>query len=457
MPASSRTATTPPPVVPVGAPDSRCRADVIEFQSDALALEEKVLPPLARSTLWVIVSLVTFAIAWAAIGEVERYVVAQGTLVTTEPPIAVRPPANTTMRAIEVRPGQRISRGTRLMSLDTTSAQAQLAIISTQLRTATALVARLEAELTDRPFVPADTSPEQLLQQRVYQSRIEEKEARLRLMDEEGRRVDAALKRNQVEQRGLTNQLDIISRVERMRTDLQQREVGSLLNVLEVQIRRVAVEENIAKLKAEAMELAVQGEKVAVERRAYLEARAREIAEALANASSERNRLSEQHDSVQRVAALNELEAPSDGIVLDVQEVSPGSEAREATITLVRIDSPLEAEVRISPSDIGRLRGGDDVRIKVDAFPFQRHGTVGGRLRLLSESTIPMDGAQGRREEVYRGRIALESVALHDVPPSFRLIPGMTLTAEIRIGKRSVLSYFLYPIWRSLDEGLREP
>ncbi|WP_353862039.1 HlyD family type I secretion periplasmic adaptor subunit [Azospirillum formosense] len=445
------------PPRPGSAPPPRRKRELIDFQSDALALEERPLPRLARSTLWVILALVTLAVVWASVSEIDRFVIAPGSLVTTEPPIIVRPPASTTMRAIEVHPGQRVTAGTRLISLDTTSAQSQLAVIQTQLGAAQALVARLEAEMSGRSFEPADDSADQRLQKRVYESRREEYQAKTRLLDEEIQRVAASLERNRVQQQGTENQREIISRVERMRTDLQKREVGSLLNVLEVQIRRVAAEDDLARLKAEAIELGVQGAKAAAERRAYVEGRAREIAEELARTTTERNRLSEQFESVQRLAALSELEAPADGIVLEVREVSPGSEAREALVTLVRIGSPLEAEVRIAPGDIGRLRHGDDVRIKIDAFPFQRHGTIDGRLRLISESTISMEGEQGRKQDVYRGRVALEKVELRDVPDNFRLIPGMTLTSEIRIGKRTVMSYFLYPIWRSLDEGMREP
>ena len=46
---------------------------------------------------------------------------------------------------------------------------------------------------------------------------------------------------------------------------------------------------------------------------------------------------------------------------------------------------------------------------------------------------------------------------LRDVPRNFRLIPGMAVTAEIKAGERTILSYFLYPLLRGLDESIREP
>ena len=59
--------------------------------------------------------------------------------------------------------------------------------------------------------------------------------------------------------------------------------------------------------------------------------------------------------------------------------------------------------------------------------------------------------------EFFRARITLGPLTLHDVPPDFRLIPGMTSTAEILVGKRTIISYLLDPVIRVFDESLREP
>jgi len=58
---------------------------------------------------------------------------------------------------------------------------------------------------------------------------------------------------------------------------------------------------------------------------------------------------------------------------------------------------------------------------------------------------------------VHRGRIELLSTALQHMPDGAHLIPGMTISAEIKVGKRSVLSFFIFPLTRGLSESLREP
>jgi len=122
--------------------------------------------------------------------------------------------------------------------------------------------------------------------------------------------------------------------------------------------------------------------------------------------------------------------------------------------------------VNVQSKDIARIRISDPVRIKLDAFPFQKHDTLLGEVRVISEDTFPTmtaleDGGSSnvsdRDVAFYRTRIRLLSSTLRNVPEKFRLMPGMKVRAEIKIGRRRIISYFLYPIIRALDESFREP
>ncbi len=83
-------------------------------------------------------------------------------------------------------------------------------------------------------------------------------------------------------------------------------------------------------------------------------------------------------------------------------------------------------------------------------------------VRTLSQDTFAPDQkasekAPGGASPFYRARIELPEIKLRSLPAGFRFIPGMTLQAEIVTGHRTVISYFLYPLLRGLDESLREP
>ncbi len=166
---------------------------------------------------------------------------------------------------------------------------------------------------------------------------------------------------------------------------------------------------------------------------------------------------------------LVSLRAPEKGIVLKMAERSVGSIIQQAEpfITLVPFNSDIEAEVDVESKDIGRIRTGDAVRVKLDAFPFQRHDTLPGKVRVISEDAYQRNAGEmpasiaSRTSSLPRpstgpGSIC-SSTTLRNVPEGFRLMPGMKVRAEIKVGKRSVISYFLYPVIRALDESLREP
>jgi HlyD family secretion protein len=161
------------------------------------------------------------------------------------------------------------------------------------------------------------------------------------------------------------------------------------------------------------------------------------------------------------------LTAPEDGVVLDIAKRSVGSVLHEAEplITLVPKMSPLIAEIMIHSADVGYTRVGDEVVIKVDAFPYQQHGLLAGRLRSIGEDSVTPGGAgdavpvsaRGAAGVFHRCQVTLTSTDLNLLPQGARLIPGMTITAEVKVGFRSVISYFLYPIQRGFDESIREP
>jgi HlyD family secretion protein len=119
----------------------------------------------------------------------------------------------------------------------------------------------------------------------------------------------------------------------------------------------------------------------------------------------------------------------------------------------------LEAEVRIDSLDIGYIKTSDRTHLKLDAFPFQKHGALDGHIRTISEDAFRRDAAgnSGGLDAYYLSRISFSGSALRNMNEKMRLLPGMTLSAEIVVGKRSVMSYLLWPLTKAMNESIREP
>jgi hemolysin D len=142
-------------------------------------------------------------------------------------------------------------------------------------------------------------------------------------------------------------------------------------------------------------------------------------------------------------------------------KLSVGSVLKDAEplITLAQLNAPVEAEIRISPKDIGFIRPGDPVKMKLEAFDYVEHGLLTGSVAWISEGTFKIDDATNQPVQLsyYKARVNLTDTSLRNVPSSFRIIPGMTLSGDIRIGERSILMYLISGAIKGVSEGMREP
>jgi HlyD family secretion protein len=108
--------------------------------------------------------------------------------------------------------------------------------------------------------------------------------------------------------------------------------------------------------------------------------------------------------------------------------------------------------------DVGYIKKGDLVHLKLDAFPFQRHGTLDGTVRTISQDAFKRDvSAKGGLDAYYLARISFSGTGLRNMVESSLLMPGMTMSAEIVVGKRTIMSYIAWPITKGLNEAIREP
>lgn len=423
-------------------------------------------PPLAmRMTGWLVLALLAGGIAWASFAQIDVVVNGRGKLVSVVPPVTVQPSNSGTIRQMLVRNGQVVRKGDPVVVLDGTASEADLQSMRSELRAVEATVRRLQAELSgSRPARFSDNDGEEEVQTRLYESRRLKLAAGLASRDAEIQSLTTQIAREQEEQAVMVRQAQQQEQVTAIRKtfyerekDLFRREGPNQIQYLEAEQRRLSMQHDLAAARKRTGAMMAQLEGRRAEREAFLnEARAASN-EALANALREQARLTEQLKKTELAFAQVRLTAPYDAVVFDVAEKTGGSFVTpgEVLARLVALDAPLEVAVDIDPKDIAFVTPGDSVMIKFDALPFTKHGMAHGTLRLVSDGTFP-ERLSGEKMPVFRGQAALGDVKLTGVPPDFHLIPGMTAAADIRVGKRRIITYFIYPIMRSLETSLRE-
>ncbi len=439
--------------------DPKIRRLLADFLPDAQAIEHQTPPRGARITLYALLALVLTALLWATFAQIDKLVIGRGRLVTPLPNIVVQPLEQAILKTIQVRVGQTVRKGAVLATLDPTFAEADASQLGARSDSLGMRARRLEAELQGHVRLDThDTAGQQQVQTRLMAERQAAYAARMRQFDESIARLRAAQATNRQDQQTLAERVQSLAELEAMQAELQTRQFGSRARVLEVRERKLEVERDRATAVSRAEEIRREIAATEAERTAFARNWRQESLEKLSAAVQERDEVAEQLAKARRRTDLVSLTAPEDAIVLEIGKKSVGSVLREAEplFVLVPLNAPLEAEVEVAPADVGMLRVGDAVRVKIDTYPFQKHGTIRGKVLHISPDTFTRQGPVGTDSAYYLARVGLDDTRLDGVPAPTLLLPGMTLAGEIITGQRSVISFFLYPLIRVLDESLRE-
>lgn len=403
-----------------------------------------------------------------ALVKVDKVVVGSGRLTTATPPIMLQPLDRGIIRDLKVKPGDAVKKGQLLATLDPTFARADLASLSTQQRLLVAQITRLQAEIDGKPFVAAvGAMPEEQLQQTLFEQRIAQYDAQIRVYDEAINQRKANIRTTEVDRASQAQQLEFAKQIETMRGAMLEKQIGSKLNYVEAQSARVRIEQAYKDADNRLVELQHELQSKQAERLAFINDWRNRTLENLVEA---RNEAAKVGDGISKAALVNDLvviNSPVDGVVLEVARRSVGSVVGggEALITIVQSDAQLVVEAMLNSSDIGYAHIGDEVVVKVDAFPYQIHGMMKGRLLSIGEESFGAGGpnsvlpksTQQASGAFHAARVEIIDSKLENMPAGSKLIPGMTTSAEIKVGSRSVLGYFLNPITRGLSESIREP
>jgi HlyD family secretion protein len=177
--------------------------------------------------------------------------------------------------------------------------------------------------------------------------------------------------------------------------------------------------------------------------------------------NSRLQQLAQERAKLAHRAGMLELRAPQDGIIKNLATHTVGSVVSQGSIlmTLVPVSESLLAEVWVRNDDIGFVSPGQPVRIKLAAFPFQKYGMLEGRITQVSADAAEEMARQnpGQAGQLfYKARITLLSPHLVSDEKRHRLAPGMQVTAEITLGRRSVMEYLVSPVSRAFQQAGRE-
>lgn len=449
-----------------------------EFLPHLLEIEETPPSPVQRSVLWTILALAGVALLWACIGQISVVSSAQGKFIPAGRVKQIQPMETSVVKAILVKEGQHVRKGELLLELDPAINAAELESNSRQLDINRMDQARLAAELgntspryatnRDEPGLIALQESLRRSRQASYSAKLDETQA---LVSEK----ESALASAEATQRKYEELTVLASQREEDARPLLP--MGAISRLDYMQLKQDLVTNR--------NDLAAQSKAVEQARHARTEAmrqldgvrhnRTTDIYTDLGKKVYDASGLAGSVEKSRQLYELKWLRSPVDGVVQRVDVATTGGVVTPAQslVTIVPDGTPLIVEASLSNEDVGYVRPGQEVEVKVDTFPFQKYGTLKGVLVWVSpdadEKSQGSDGGNGsspagksspdpksgKTSYVYKVHIKPEQTTFMVDGKSVPIQPGMTVQADITTDHRRIVEFFLSPIVKYLDEGLK--
>ena len=424
--------------------------DIHEFHPLNVEIEDRPINPLGRAILWIVVSIMTFGVLWLIFAKIDVVVSARGQVIPTGEIKILQPIETGVISKINIKEGDYITKGQVLMQIDPSVTETSLDTKERNLDVLNLQITRLEALINNKPLFLNSNLNEAKEEEKLYLvqknsleeglSRYEMKLAQTKsqyqssLSDKS--RLSMLLLKDEERLRKLETVLDIIARKDY--EDLQK----NILNEKE--------QENMASFKVDESKKRII--EIEQEKNSFISEFKDTKYQELLNLKKELRNLQSEINVIKFQNQKQSIISPTDGYVakLMINTIGGVVTPAEKLISIVPKDSPLIVKVNVLNQDIGFVKNDMNSKIKIDTFSFQKYGFFEGKIINVGNFSIDDE----KLGPVYEVKIEPNGKTLNVEGKERYLEAGMSVTAEIKVGKRRVIEFFIYPIIQYLDEGL---
>ncbi|MFO7746458.1 MAG: HlyD family efflux transporter periplasmic adaptor subunit [Orrella sp.] len=378
------------------------------YVAKAILLEEAAPPAYLRNTVRLALLSIAVFLVWSYFATLDVVALATGQIMPAQSVQIIQHVDGGRIATINVSDGEFVKRGQTLLTFNETEAKAEYETLDARYWGLYANIERLRALISDRP---ADFS------------KIPEKFA---IVTQE-QQATLLTGRDQLSQ--LTDQIRILSEVSSIRSSLAREQLATRVQALDAQRALSDAQADLLRYRSSHMD------------------ELNELTNELSQAEEQLLKLSDRLDRARVVS-------PVDGVVQGLEYKTVGGVIQPgATImNVVPVGDKMHAEVKVSPTDIGFLKKGQEVRVKVGTFDFMRYGFINGQVSNISSfSTVAEEG----EEPYFKVIVSLDKNHLTQDTDK-KVEPGMTVQADIITDKQSVLRYLFRPIYVAFKQGMRE-
>ena len=414
-----------------------------EFDDDIDKIKQKEVPNSVKYTVYAFGFLILFLISWSTISEIDTTITASGKITTVVPNVEVQSNYDSVVKEIYVKKGQEVKKGEPLITFDATLQKADRMKLNYQLSVLDSKIDRLKKQSLLRTTSTV-ANPQDERQSRIFNDKKDQYLAKTASLNQQISSTEDDL-------RFIKEQLDIQKQLEDSKNELFDLELVAESQVLAEKNKRLSLEKEFTKTSNKLSELKSNREE-------YNSQWFGGINDELVSLEDQKINLQEDLKKLERQQTDVIVRAPADGMILTLHSLYSGAviSKGKSVVTLVPTGVELLTVFDVDPSDISKLITDTSVKIQLNALPAQKHGELKGKLIYVSADTVDKD-VDGNSGNFYRARAQITENQLKETPPGFNLMPGMKVSGKFRVGKRRLITYFIYPLIRTLGNSFEEP
>lgn len=428
-----------------------------EFLPAVLEIQEVPPSPIGRAFLWTILAAFTAGTLWTTFGWIDIVATAQGKIIPSGYSKIIQPYETGVIASIHVQDGQTVKQGDVMIELDSTLNRADRDRAFNEYRAAKVEAARLQALIKGQSTFEAPPDAERaavLLQQQLLRDQFAEYQAKMAAAQHLVDQRQAAVE--QTKENILRLEATVPMETERAETykKLLEHEAVTKMDFLQAEGQRIDKAQELAGQKKKLQ----QDQAALAEAEKHYRAMASEFQQSkqaeLSALETKATSLAQEVTKAGQKAGLQRLVAPINGVVqqLAVHTVGGVVTPAQQLLMVVSQDHPVEVEAQVENKDVGFVKEGQPVEIKVETFQFTLYGTIPGSVLTVSDDAVPIE----KVGLMYPTRVSMDRSTMHVEGKQVNLSPGMAVTVEIKTGQRRIIEYLLSPLLKSMKESLRE-
>ena len=433
-----------------------------EFLPAAEEIVETPAAPLGALVIWLVTLLLIVALAWSYFGRIDIVAVANGKISTEGSTKIIQPAVSGVVTNINVHEGQRVKKGETLLALDKTTAEKDAATVNQSLNTA-----RVEHDIlrrlavggnTDEIINNADLPDETKAMLRQFaSSQTALSAARQQAVNSTISNYQQQLQFNQQAKNQLeTNAQNLKNRKAEIEKQLPN---ANPVDKLRLQNELNNIDQRITSADSAVLgqnQQLLQSQSALTQAQNQSQTQTAETNSAFNNQiiTAEKRIIELENNLVKakQILAQTTITAPVDGTVLSLTVKTIGGvvNAGQQLAQIVPEKVPLYVDAALDNQDVGFVKPGQRVVVKVATYPFQRYGYLEGTVENISPDAIQDD----KKGLIYKAKIKLNDEK-SSKQNQLKLLPGMSVSAEITTGQRRIIEFFLDPLMTRADESLK--